>query len=41
MSEGGVIGKLARGLASRSGFLSAWICVNDMEVADALAACRT
>jgi 4-hydroxy-2-oxoheptanedioate aldolase len=37
MSEGGVIGKLARGLAARSGVLSAWIGVNDAAVADALA----
>jgi len=37
MSEGGVIGKLARGLSARSGVLSAWIGVNDAAVADALA----
>jgi 4-hydroxy-2-oxoheptanedioate aldolase len=37
MSEGGVIGKLARGLSDRSGVLSAWIGVNDAAVADALA----
>jgi 4-hydroxy-2-oxoheptanedioate aldolase len=37
MSEGGVIGKLACGLASRSGVLTAWICVNDAEIANALA----
>ncbi len=37
MSEGGVIGKLARGLSARSGVLSAWIGVNDAGVADALA----
>jgi 4-hydroxy-2-oxoheptanedioate aldolase len=37
MNEGGVIGKLARGLAARSGVLSAWILVNDAAVADALA----
>ncbi|MGO9773904.1 MAG: HpcH/HpaI aldolase family protein [Roseiarcus sp.] len=37
MSEGGVIGKLARGLSARSGVLSAWIGVNVAAVADALA----
>jgi 4-hydroxy-2-oxoheptanedioate aldolase len=37
MSEGGVIGKLARGLAAGSGVLSAWIGVNDAAIADALA----
>ncbi len=37
MSEGGVIGKLARGLSARSGVLSAWIGVIDAGVADALA----
>ena len=37
MSEGGVIGKLAHGLAAGSGVLSAWIGVNDAAIADALA----
>jgi 4-hydroxy-2-oxoheptanedioate aldolase len=37
MSESGVIGKLARGLAGGSGVLSAWIVVNDATVAEALA----
>ncbi len=37
MSEGGVIGKLAHGLASGSGVLTAWIGVNDATIADALA----
>ena len=29
MSEGGVIGKLVRGLAAGRGVLSAWVGVND------------
>jgi 4-hydroxy-2-oxoheptanedioate aldolase len=37
MSEGGVIGKLAQGLADRRGVFSAWVGVNDPAVADALA----
>jgi 4-hydroxy-2-oxoheptanedioate aldolase len=37
MSDGGVIGKLARGLAERRDVLSAWVGVNDAAVAEALA----
>ena len=37
MNDGGVIGKLARALAQQRGALSAWICVNDASVAEALA----
>jgi 4-hydroxy-2-oxoheptanedioate aldolase len=37
MSDGGVIGKLARGLAERRDVLSAWVCVNDSAIAEALA----
>jgi 4-hydroxy-2-oxoheptanedioate aldolase len=37
MSEGGVIGKLVRGLAAGRGVLSAWVGVNDASIADALA----
>ena len=37
MSDGGVIGELARGLAAGRGMLSAWVSVNDAAVADALA----
>jgi 4-hydroxy-2-oxoheptanedioate aldolase len=37
MNEGGVIGRLAHGLAVGAGVLSAWIGVNDAAVADALA----
>ena len=37
MSDGGVIGKLAHGLAERRDVLSAWVGVNDAAVADALA----
>ena len=37
MDEGGVIGKLAHGLAAGSGMLTAWIGANDVAVVDALA----
>jgi len=37
MSDGGVIGKLARGLVERRDVLSAWVGVNDAAVAEALA----
>jgi 4-hydroxy-2-oxoheptanedioate aldolase len=37
MSDGGVIGKLARGLAERRDALSAWVGVNDASIAGALA----
>ncbi len=37
MSDGGVIGKLAFGLAAGRGLLSAWVGVNDTAIADALA----
>lgn len=37
MSEGGVIGKLARDLSSGRGVLSAWIGANDAAIVDALA----
>jgi 4-hydroxy-2-oxoheptanedioate aldolase len=37
MSEGGVIGKLARGLAESRGVTSAWVGANDPTIADALA----
>ena len=37
MGEGGVIGKLAHGLAAGGGMLTAWIGANDVAVVDALA----
>jgi 4-hydroxy-2-oxoheptanedioate aldolase len=37
MSDGGVIGQLARGLASGRGVLAAWVGVNDAAVGEALA----
>ena len=37
MSDGGVIGVLARGLAERRDVLSAWVGVNDPAIAEALA----
>ena len=37
MSDGGVIGKLARGLTERRDVLSGWVGVNDASVAEALA----
>ena len=37
MSDGGVIGKLARGLAEPRGVNSAWVGANDPAIADALA----
>ena len=37
MSDGGVIGKLAHGLADRRGVSAAWVGVNDAAIADALA----
>jgi 4-hydroxy-2-oxoheptanedioate aldolase len=37
MSDGGVIGKLARDLGAGSGVVTAWIGANDAAVADALA----
>ena len=37
MSDGGVIGKLARGLTERRDVLSAWVGVNDASIAEALA----
>ncbi len=37
MSEGGVIGKLAHGLAAGGGMLTAWIGANDVAIVDALA----
>jgi 4-hydroxy-2-oxoheptanedioate aldolase len=37
MSDGGVIGKLVRGLTERRDVLSAWVGVNDAAIAEALA----